>query len=159
MKLKIYLDTSVISYYTARPTKDIIQQAHQKISKEWWKKYHSKHQLYLSVYVINEIERGHAEAVTRRFEAVDSLPILDTSESVERLAVLILEELGIPEKSKLDGYHLAIAALNGQDYIVSWNFKHMANSRVRRIFKSICSDEGIICPEISTPEEMLGAGI
>ena len=90
---------------------------------------------------------------------MDGLPILDTSDSVERIAKVILRELGIPEKSKLDGYHSAVAALNSQDYIVSWNFKHMANSRVRKVFKEICSGEGIICPEISTPEEMLGAGI
>jgi hypothetical protein len=87
------------------------------------------------------------------------LPILDTSDMVERLAKVILSDLDIPEKSKLDGYHLAIAALNSQDYSVSWNFKHMANARVRKVFKEICSSEGIVCPEISTPEEMLGAGI
>ena len=159
MKLKIYLDTSVISYYVARQSKDIVQQAHQKLSKEWWKAYHPKHLLYLSVYVINEIERGNREAAAKRLKAIEGLPVLDTSEPVERLAKVILKELSIPEKSKLDGYHLAIAALNSQDYIVSWNFRHMANATVRRIFKTICSDEGIVCPEISTPEEMLGEGI
>ena len=159
MKNRIYLDTSVISYFVARPSKDVIQQAHQKLSKKWWREYQNKHLLYISVYVLDEIEKGNKEAAAKRLKAIEGLPILDTSESVERLAAIILKELSIPEKSRLDGYHLAIAALNSQDYIVSWNFKHMANSRVRRIFKTICSDEGIVCPEIASPEEMIGGGI
>jgi predicted nucleic acid-binding protein len=159
MKSRIYLDTSVISYFVARPSKDVIQQAHQKLSKEWWRQFHARHQLYISVYVLDEIEKGNKEAAAKRLKAIEGLPILDTSDSVERLAKVILKELSIPEKSRLDGYHLAIAALNSQDYIVSWNFKHMANSRVRSVFKMICSEEGIICPEISSPEEMIGGGL
>jgi len=159
MKNRIYLDTSVISYFVARPSKDVIQQAHQKLSKEWWRECRNKHLLYISVYVLDEIEKGNKAAAAKRLKAIEDFPILDTSESVERLAAIILKELNIPEKSRLDGYHLAIAALNSQDYIASWNFKHMANSRVRRIFKTVCSDEGIVCPEITSPEEMLGGGI
>ena len=159
MKNRIYLDTSVISYFVARPSKDVVQQAHQKLSREWWKEYQSKHLLYISVYVLEEIEKGNKDAAAKRLKAIEGLPVLDTSEDVDRLAKVILKELSIPEKARLDGYHLAIAALNSQDYIVSWNFKHMANSRVRRTFKSICSDEGIVCPEIASPEEMIGGGV
>ena len=148
----------MISYYVARPSKDVIQHAHQKVSKEWWKVFHQKHLLYISVYVLDEVEKGHKEAASKRLSAIEGLPVLDTSDAVERLAKVILKELSIPEKSRLDGYHLAVAALNRQDYIVSWNFKHMANGRVRRTFKTICSDEGIVCSEISTPEEMLEGG-
>ena len=157
MKLKIYIDTSVISYFTANQSADVIQRAHQEITKLWWKNF-DQNEFYISTYVIEEIEKGYKEAAEKRLKAVERCQILDPSQVVERFAVLLLRELGIPDRSRLDAFHLAVAALNNQDYIVSWNFKHMANARVRRINKTICLSEGLVCPDISTPEEMLGEG-
>jgi len=156
MKLKIYLDTSVISYYVKKTEYDILEQAHYQLTRQWWRKFATHHSLFISVFVINEIEKGDKHAAMKRLKAVEGIPILDTSVSVDRLSRIIVKELNIPEKARMDGYHLAVAAMNSQDYIVSWNFKHMANARVRRIYKAICGEEGLVCPDISTPEEMLG---
>ena len=155
-KPKIYLDTSVISYLTALPSKDVVVLARQQISAEWWRNYSEKIDPYISVYVIEELERGDKAAAQKRIEFVSRFQILNTSPQTQRLARIILSELNIPDSAVLDAYHLAIAALNSQDYIISWNFKHMVNANVRRIYKGVCIGEGLIAPDISTPEEMIG---
>jgi predicted nucleic acid-binding protein len=156
MKERIYIETSVISVYTARLSNDLIKAARQRITQEWWEKVIPKYECVISPYVLQEIRLGDRSAATKRIEASNPFGLLTTNDFTEELSQEYFRKSGIPKKSLLDCYHLAIAATNGVDFIVSWNFKHIANPTIRKIFRNINDSHNLVSPEISTPEEMLG---
>lgn len=156
MKERIYIETSVISVYTARLSNDLIKAARQKITQEWWEQIVPKYECVISPYVLQEIRSGDQGAASKRIEASNTFGLLSTNAFTEELAQEYFRKSGIPKKSLLDCFHLAIAATSGVDFIVSWNFKHIANPTIRKIFRNINDDHNLVSPEISTPEEMLG---
>ena len=84
MKESLYLETSVISYFTARPSRDIIVLAHQEITRQWWEKAIQQFEIYISEAVMDEISTGDLEAVRRRLEKVDTFKRLELNVSVEK---------------------------------------------------------------------------
>jgi len=48
MKAKIYLETTIASYLTARPSRDLIVAAHQQITQEWWETWRQKFDIFIS---------------------------------------------------------------------------------------------------------------
>nr|MEC4578845.1 DNA-binding protein [Candidatus Parabeggiatoa sp.] len=58
MKQKIYIETSIVSYLTARTSRDLIVVAHQKMTEEWWENHRLEFQLYISEIVLNEASLG-----------------------------------------------------------------------------------------------------
>jgi predicted nucleic acid-binding protein len=152
---KLYLDTSVISYLASKPTVNPVIKARQIITRKWWKTLVDLSTIYISIYSIEEREKGDRLAAENRKMIVKDIPILDTSDYIERFASIIFNDLKIPDKSKVDAFHLATAAIFKMDFVVSWNFKHMANSFVRKSYQSICLREGVFAPDIVTPEELL----
>jgi hypothetical protein len=153
---RTYLETSVISYLSSKQSRDPIIKARQMLTKKWWGTLPKTIEPFISVYVIEEIEKGDKSAAKHRIEAVKNIQILDTSELIVSFSNVLHKWLKIPDSARLDALHLAVAAVHNMDTIISWNFKHMANPNVRRIYKAICISEGFISPDISTPEELLG---
>jgi hypothetical protein len=155
MKLKtVYLETSIISYLTAIPTNNLIASAYQKISRKWWKESLFKYDPYISQAVIDEIKRGDKKAALRRLNAVEGIELADISLETYQLSTNYFEILDIPEKARLDTLHIACAVLNELDYIVSWNFKHIANVRTREKISTYNAIRGLKNPMICTPEEL-----
>ena len=62
----------------------------------------------------------------------------------------------IPTKAAEDALHIAIATLNGVDYLLTWNCKHIANSEIQRNIAAYLEKVGLFLPFICTPEELLG---
>ncbi|MBT6046059.1 MAG: hypothetical protein HOG49_04470 [Candidatus Scalindua sp.] len=52
--------------------------------------------------------------------------------------------------------HIAVAAANGIDIIVTWNFKHINNPFTRMMIRQVVENNGYICPELCSPDEFLG---
>lgn len=153
---KVYLETSIISYLAAKESRDPIIKARQMITKKWWGTQAKIIEPFISVYVIDEIEKGDKTAAKLRIRTVKNIAILDTSDLIVAFSHILYKWLKIPDSAKMDALHLAVAAVQRMDTILSWNFKHMANPNVRRIYKAVCIGEGFISPDISTPEELLG---
>lgn len=61
----------------------------------------------------------------------------------------------MPAKAQNDALHLAIAAVNGMDYLLTWNCRHLANAALKTFLERICKKAGYRCPIICTPEELL----
>jgi hypothetical protein len=155
MKTKsVYLETSIISYLTALPTNNLIASAYQKISKKWWKESLFKYNPYISQAVIDEIRKGDEKAAQRRLSAVENIELADISMETYQLSTKYFEILDIPEKARLDTLHIACAVLNEIDYILSWNFKHIANVRTREKISTFNAIRGLKNPMICTPEEL-----
>ena len=150
----LYLETSVISYYTARPSRDIIVAAHQQITWEWWENAISQFTVFISQLVLDEIGRGDPDAIQRRLEVVRSFDLLQITRRVRDLSKLYIKKFAIPPKWEADAIHLAIASVHGVDYLVTWNCTHIANARIMRELPAINETEGVPIPTICTPEEI-----
>jgi len=124
----------------------------------WWAALSGRADFHVSAYVWEEIEAGDRAAARSRMELVKDFPVLASDTASNRFGIQLLHDLGIPARSRKDAFHLAVAALNSQNYIVSWNFKHMANVRVQRDYEEACRRAGLSTPEILTPQAMMEEG-
>ncbi|OGW17792.1 MAG: DNA-binding protein [Nitrospinae bacterium RIFCSPLOWO2_12_FULL_45_22] len=155
MKESIYLETTVVSYYTSKPSRDIIVLAHQEITREWWPKAIRRFDVFISEVVVEEAGLGDLEAAKRRLEEIKDFPHLELNDKVEEMAKVYMERLEIPEKSFRDAAHLAVASAHNIDYLVTWNCAHLANGEVIKKLMKINGFFGIYTPIICTPEELM----
>jgi hypothetical protein len=154
-KQPIYIETSVISYLVSRMSSNLVLAAYQQITREWWDTQLHYYQPLISDFVIEEISKGDPLLSASRLKVVQKFKMLPVTDDVIVLGDRYLKELSIPRKARLDAYHLAISVIHGMDFVLSWNFRHMANAFVRRKLEMINSELGIISPTICTPEELI----
>lgn len=152
-KPRVYLETSVISYLTALPSRDLIVAAHQQITHEWWSGRY-RFDILISDAVLEEIARGDDAAAARRLEAVQGLAILSATSPAQVLARGFLQAAAMPRKAAIDAVHVAIAATHGADFLVTWNCAHIANAAVREKIDAVCRAAGFRPPVICTPLEL-----
>ncbi len=153
MKSSVYVETSVLSYLTALPSRDLIVAAHQRITIEWWSK-RGDFELFLSEAVLAELQRGDPEAVKRRLDAAADLQILSATEQAQRLTSELVATAAVPRKAAIDAAHIAIATVNGLDFLLTWNCRHIANAVMRPRIEAVCRSSGFQPPVICTPEEL-----
>jgi hypothetical protein len=155
MKPKVYLEMTVVSYFTAKPSRDIITAAHQQITQEWWENRRADFDLFISKLVEQEASAGDEDAVQRRLKMLEGLPALQVNRASVDLARILVNENALPKKATGDALHVAIATLNAVDYLMTWNMRHLANATVRNTITAICRARGYEPPVICTPEELL----
>jgi predicted nucleic acid-binding protein len=153
----VYVESTVVSYYAAHRTRDLIVAAHQEITWEWWDKALPVFEPFVSQIVFDEILRGDEEAVRRRASAIEDFKVLEMTPDVASLAEVYFNALNIPDKARNDSYHLALAVYHGMDYLVSWNCTHIAAGRVRAVVEALNDERGYQTPVICTPEELMEA--
>ncbi len=153
-KKKVYLETSVISFLTARKSRDIVKLAKQKLTREWWVKNRSNYDFYISDPVISEIKMGDAEAARQRLEMVAGLPLLDITDSVKNLHMCFFTAKILPEKARADALHIALAAAHGMAYLATWNCKHINNATLREKISDTVKRAGHNEVVMATPEEL-----
>ena len=156
MKFRVYVETSVISYLTGRPSRDLTVLAHQQLTQQWWNEGRSAYELYISEYVTAEASQGDPDAARQRMAALEGLPEIATSSEVEMLAGALIERGALPSNSRLDALHLAISAVQGMDLLLTWNFKHLANAIAILKAEAVCRQCGFEPPRIITPLQMIG---
>ena len=155
MSPKVYVETTVIGYLTSWPRKDVTVASHQQITQEWWSSANTRFMLVVSQLVVQECSAGDDQAAHDRMQAITSLTLLPTTSQAEELAGLLVAGRAIPEEYPEDALHIALAAVNGVEYLVTWNFRHIANAAVRSAIERICREAGYEPPIICTPEELL----
>ena len=155
----VYIESSVVSYYTARQSRDLLVLSHQEITRVWWEEHLDTYEPCISGVVLQELRRGAVDAATLRLAAVSDFRMLPLPAEVESLAAVYVSELGLPEASTYDALHIAVASLHAVDYLVTWNCKHIANARLRRGLADINQRMGVSIPVICTPEELLNEDI
>ena len=156
MKPSLYLETTIPSYLTSRPSRDLIVAGHQQITKDWWEQRRTRFDIYISQLVVDEAKAGHPGAARDRMKAIKDLPLLDITPEVETLASGLLASGIIPRRAATDAAHIAIAAAHGMDFLMTWNCVHIANAAIAKAVASTCARHGLECPVICTPEELMG---
>ena len=156
MASSAYVETSVISYYTARPSRDIVTAARQTLTQEWWEDARQRFDLYVSVLVVEEAKAGGVEAAQKRLAAISGLPILEINDAAERLGKRLMEERAIPLSRAEDALHISLAAVHGMDFLLKWNFRHINNAEMKARIRNAIETVGYECPVICSPEELGG---
>jgi hypothetical protein len=155
MKPTVYVETTIPSYLTAWPSRDIVRAGEQQLTRDWWAR-RSEFDLRVSSLVLLECGAGNSEAAALRLAALDGLAVLAQSAEAESLADALLREVPLPAKAVADAMHIAVAAVNGVAYLLTWNCTHIANATLRPRIEGLCRQMGYEPPVICTPKELLG---
>lgn len=154
MKPRVYLETTVVSYLVGRLSRDVIVLGNQELTRDWWTNRGKDYDLFISEIVMAEIASGDAELSRQRLAIADSARLLAVTEEAERLAPLLLRAAGLAANAQTDALHIAVAAVHGMDYLLSWNCSHIANAAIRRAIERQCRASGYEPPVICTPQEL-----
>jgi len=155
MKPKVYIETTIISYLAARPSRDLIVAGHQQITHEWWQTARLSFAVVTSQLVAREAGAGDAEAAAARLAFLTGLTLLEISEEALTLAQRLLASTAIPQEFPEDALHVAVAVVNGIEYLLTWNYKHLANAGMRSRIEATCRELGYEAVVICTPEELM----
>ena len=156
MKQRVYLETTIVSYLTARPSRDLILAAHQEVTRQWWERRRADFEVYVSQLVLDEAGHGDVEAVHKRLEALKAIESLSVTEEAIALAAGLTESHALPSEAGADALHIAVATVNGMDLLMTWNCRHIANMELLPAIRRTVERHGYELPEICTPEELLG---
>jgi predicted nucleic acid-binding protein len=151
----VYVETTVFSYLAARPSRDLRVAAHQQITAEWWDSRRHQFVLFVSQLVVEEASAGDPTAAARRGAYLADLTLLELSDTALTLAEKLLADSAVPIAATEDAIHIAVAAVHGMHYLMTWNCKHIANATTRNRIEMACNDAGYDMPIICTPEELL----
>lgn len=152
----VYIETSIVSYLTALPARDLVAAAWQNATSRWWETQRGRFELFTSQLTVGEAARGHPDAAKRRLAALAGIPHLSMPEALTDLAVALLAEGALPRKATDDAVHVAVSAYHNVDYLLTWNCRHIDNAETKPLMRSICAVQGYTCPEICTPLELMG---
>ena len=154
MKPRVYVETTVLGYLTSWPSGDLVVAGRQKITRDWWRYALGAFDLVVSELVRREASAGDPQAIRDRLEALADLPVLPVSQRAKDFARALVAGGAVPATEQEDAIHIAVAVVNGIEYLVTWNFKHIANAAMRSKIHGVCIAEGFDPCTICTPEEL-----
>ena len=157
MKPIVYLETTIPSYLTAWQSRDVVRAGEQQVTRDWWER-RTQFELRVSSLVFLECGAGNSDGAALRLAVLDGVPVLAQTLEAETLADILLREVPLPAKAAADALHIAIAAVHGVEFLLTWNCTHIANATLRPRIESICRRLGYEPPVICTPLELLESG-
>lgn len=155
MKDRVYIETTFVSYLTARPNRDLIVAGHQQITHDWWDTRREAYELCISQLVLQEAGVGDASAAQERLDVLATMTLLEIKDEAVELAEALVKTGALPTKAGNDSLHIAIAAIHHIPFLLTWNCRHMANATMRPLIESVCARNGVKAPIICTPEELM----
>ena len=157
MAERVYIETTVVSYLTARPNRDVVIAGHQQVTHEWWDTRRASYELCVSQLVLDEAGAGDAQAAQERLVVLRPMLVLETTAEALELARELLKAGALPAKAADDALHIAVAATKAIPFLLTWNCRHLANAAMRPVIETVCKAKGFKAPIICTPEELLGS--
>ena len=156
MKPTVYIETSIVSYLTARISRDLVVAGRQQLTRTWWDAQRRHFELYISELVVEECREGDSVASRNRLDALRSFPVLQTVPEAVKLASRFVAHKCVPPSACVDALHIAVATVNNLSYLMTWNCAHIANATIRSHLVLEADLAGYRLPVICTPEELLG---
>ena len=155
MKPRVYVETTVISYLTARPSRDIVIAGRQQSTIDWWETAAERFELVASELVVGEAAAGDPDSAESRLEKLAPLTLLEETENASILAQRLITAGAVPLKAAVDAAHIAIAVTNGVGYLVTWNYRHIANAAIRARVEAVCLNAGFEPAILCSPDELM----
>jgi hypothetical protein len=154
---RVYIETTFVSYLTARPSRDVVFAGHRQITREWWDTRRANFELCVSQLVVDEAAAGDPQAAKERLEILKDMTLLETTVEALAFAKELIRAGALPQKAADDALHIAVAATNGVPFLLTWNCRHLANATMRPSIDAACASNGLKPPIICTPEELMEA--
>jgi hypothetical protein len=155
MSERVYIETTVVSYLTARPSRDVVIAGHQQVTHEWWDTRRANYELCVSQLVLDEAGTGDVQAAQERLLVLRPMLVLETTAEALDLAKALLQAGALPAKAADDALHIAVATTKAVPFLLTWNCRHLANAAMRTVIEGACQARGFKAPIICTPEELL----
>jgi hypothetical protein len=155
MPPSVYIETSIVSYLVARPSRDPIMAARQRQTRDWWENRRGEYRLFASEYVSREVVLGEPAMAKDRMAALARVPLLATQPEVDSLADLLISRGPLPVRARPDAVHIALATVSNLDYLLTWNLRHIANPRMYPTIERLCRELGYSPPILCTPGTLL----
>ena len=150
----VYLETTVIGHIAGRLHPSVTVLARQQVTRDWWATADVRYRLFASDLVIAESGDGDSEVARERLELLDAVELLRTTDAAKALAAALIDANAVPATEPRDATHIALAAVNGIDYLATWNFTHIMNPATQHLIDAVCRDAGIEPATICTPEQL-----
>lgn len=154
MNPSVYIETTIVGHLTSRLPNDLTVASQMLATRKWWLESRHQFEICTSAVVLNESSRGDSEAAAERLAALKDIPLLPVLEMVVPLTELLLTRNALPQKARMDAIHLAVAATNRIQYLLTWNCRHLANATLRGKINEVCRELGCEPPIICTPFEL-----
>jgi predicted nucleic acid-binding protein len=150
----VYLETTIVSYYVARPCRDVVALARQEVTRAWWERKRGAYHNLISPAVLEEAGAGDRDAARRRLDALGGIEILEYDPAIDSLAERLRSALRIPRRKGVDALHLAYVVYYEIDILLTWNCEHLADAETQRRLADFVRHENLWLPVICTPEQM-----
>ncbi len=154
IKPLVYVETSVVSYLTARRSVDPIVAGRQLLTQQWWSQK-ERFDCCTSVLVYQEAQQGSPVMAAKRTVLLDALRTLPPAPQMDELAQALIRAAALPSKALQDAEHIALAALHNVPYLVTWNFRHIANPVTSGKIDAVLRLMGLTPPVLCSPDVLL----
>jgi hypothetical protein len=155
MKPSVYIESSIVSYLVARPSRDAAMARRQRQTRDWWENRRTEYRLFTARFALREVLRGEPAMARERAASLRDVVLLRTPREVEVLARALIANGPLPDKARPDAVHIAVAAVSGLDYLLTWNCRHIANPRMYPTITRVCREHGFEPPVLCTPDDLL----
>ena len=150
-----YIETTVPSYYVARTSDSLLHAAKQAATRRWWDEGCSGFELFTSLETLDEAAKGDPLMAADRLKLLRDIPLLPLPDQALELAQSLVISGIFPPKAASDALHIAVASVHRIDYLVTLNFKHIANPFIRDRLRFAVADAGFELPVMCSPDELL----
>ncbi|MGA2498372.1 MAG: DNA-binding protein [Tepidisphaeraceae bacterium] len=132
----MYIETTIAGHLTSRLPRDMLVAGQMLATRDWWDQSRHLFDLYTSEVVIDEASQGDPQAAAERLAVLASLPLVPVIDAAAEIAELLLARSALPAKARVDAVHVAVAATNGIEYLLTWKSSRCAENAVlsRRSF-------------------------
>lgn len=151
----LYLETTIPSYLVARRSPLARIAVDQQTTQDWWDFHRHEYEMFVSEAVLDEAGDGDAALAAKRLAVLAGIPRLQTTPEADALVERLLRSDIIPPKAATDAVHLALSAVHGIEYLLTWNCRHIHNLKLERRIQAACGAFGFACPIICTPAELM----
>ncbi len=153
MKQKIYIETTIPSfYYETRTETEMV--AMREWTQNWWDNQQHHYDLVTSIPVIEELENGDHPSKQATLELISNLPILPIHEEIEEIVEEYVSHYIMPNDPKGDALHLALASYHHCHFLLTWNCAHIANANKFEHIRIVNTRLGLFVPALVTPIEL-----
>ena len=152
----VYIETTVVSYLVANPSRDALLAAHQQLTRQWWQDERMRYECVTSPEVFREAALGDVEMSRRRLEALAGLTVIAVDETLRGLTRKLMATGILPATAGSDALHAVVASQHGIQILLTWNCRHLANPHVTGRLRAFMQQHGLVLPEICTPVELVG---
>jgi len=157
-KPTVYLDTNVISAYWYSGA-DIDGLARRGKTRDWWRNERRHFSVSVSAASEDELAAGKFRRQADCLRFVQKLSYLPIDGNTRHFSVTLVERGVVPAEKPGDALHMAVCAVHGIDYLLSWNYAHLVNPIAQVKLEKVCRELSFRAPLLVSPESIPKANL